>query len=203
MKHMVSWAVLLIVAISGSAALGATPPTMSTMGTIAAITGSVITVTTPSGGQVQVRTSTDTRIIGRRAAKPDDIAAGDRVRIMATKAADGSLTASAVVIAPAQVQGLAPRYGQRQQGNPPRGDASRTFAAGTVMTSVNGPHGRTVTVKQQDNTTVSAVVPSDARVRRLVSVALTDLKPGMRVRAVGSSNPDGSLTAAGLMVIPQ
>jgi len=202
MKHAVSWAVLVIVAISGSAALGATPPTMSTMGTISAIAGNVITVTTPSGGQVvQVRTSTDTRMIGGRAANPDDIAAGDRVRIVATKAADGSLTASAVVIAPAQ--GLGQRYGQRPEGNRPRGDASRTFAAGTVVTSVNGPQGRTVTVKQQDNTTVSAVIPSNARVRRLVSVALTDLKPGMRVRAVGSSNPDGSLTAVGLMVIPQ
>jgi Domain of unknown function (DUF5666) len=201
MKHAVSWAVLVIVAISGSAALGATPPTMSTMGTISAIAGNVITVMTPSGGQVQVRTSTDTRMIGGRAAKPDDIAAGDRVRIVAAKAADGSLTASTVVIAPAQ--GLAPRDGQRPAGNRPQGDASRTFAAGTVVTSVNGPQGRTVTVKQQDNTTVSAVVPSNARVRRLVSVALTDLKPGMRVRAVGSSNPDGSLTAVGLMVIPQ
>ena len=68
MKHAVSWAVLVIVAISGSAALGATPPTMSTMGTISAIAGNVITVMTPSGGQVQVRTSTDTRMIGGRAA---------------------------------------------------------------------------------------------------------------------------------------
>ena len=203
MKHAVSWAALVIVAISGSAALGATSSTMSTMGTISAIAGNVITLTTPSGGQVQVRTSTDTRMIGGRAAKPDDIAAGDLVRIAARKAADGSLTASAVVIASAQLQGLAPRDGQRPEGKRPQGDASRTFAAGTVVTSVNGPQGRTVTVKQKDNTTVSAVVPSDARVRRLVSVALADLKPGMRVRAVGSSNPDGSLTAAGLMVMTQ
>jgi hypothetical protein len=61
----------------------------------------------------------------------------------------------------------------------------------------------TITVKQQDGTTKLVVVSSSTVFLKTQTAALSDLKSGDTVMAVGNSNSDGSLTASDIQINPQ
>ena len=161
-------------------------------GAIASVSDNAFVVTTRDGRSVTVRTTGSTRIVGRQPATLADIHAGDRVRILATKAADGRLTAQSVQDVPAALLTAAQT----------RGDVWRT-RGDTVMlggTVTGNPAAGALAVSAPDGQTASVAVPSTARLSRMVSVPRATLAAGARVLVQGTPNADGSVTASTVFV---
>jgi hypothetical protein len=172
-----------------------TPPTNRPYhlgGSIASVSDGTFVLTARDGRSVTVRTTASTRIVGRQPATLADIRAGDSVRVFATKAADGTLTARAVQDVPSGLQtSTAPRGAVQQS----RGDA--VMVAGTVAGS---PTAGSLTITSPNNQNSSVAVPATARVSRLVAVPISGLTAGARVMVQGTSNADGSVTASVVFV---
>lgn len=158
------------------------------VGSIASVSAGGFVLTTRDGRAVTVRTTASTRILGRQPAALTDIHTGDRVRILATKSADGSLTARAVQDIPSALQ-----IPTRDRGGVRQGRGDTVMIAGTV-TGI--PTAGTVTVGASGGQSTSVSVPSTARVSRLVSVPISTLAAGARVMVQGTPNADGSVTAS-------
>jgi hypothetical protein len=157
-------------------------------GSIASVSDGTFVLTARDGRSVTVRTTVSTRIVGRQPATLTDIRAGDSVRVFATKAADGTLTARAVQDEQSGLQTTTEPHGAVQQG---RGDA--VMVAGTVAGS---PTAGSLTITSPNNQSSSVTVPATARVSRVVAVPMSSLTAGARVMVRGISNADGSVTAS-------
>jgi hypothetical protein len=169
-------------------------------GTIQSVSAGSLVVAGRDGKTYTVKTTATTKVVTQSRARLTDIRAGDRVRVLATKAQDGSLTAVAVQDIPA---GLALAGGGRPGG--PRGGAAgnganpdRVVVAGSVV-SLNGS---TLSVAARDGTAMSVAVPASARISRMTAAPWTSLAAGARVAATGTLNPDGTLAASTIMVMP-
>lgn len=157
-------------------------------GSIASVSDTGFVLTTGDGRSVTVRTTASTRIIGRQPATLADVHTGDRVRILASKAADGKLTAKSVQDIPATLQPATPQRGGVRQG---RDDT--VMIGGTVT---GNPSAGTLTVDTSTGQSTSVAVPATAQVSRLVAVPRTALAAGTRVMVQGTANADGSVTAS-------
>ena len=162
-------------------------------GTIASVSSDSVVVTTRDGKTVTVHVSPTTRVLARKQAALADIRPGDMVRVMAAKAADGSLTARSVEAAPATVSASAPgnRGGVWQNGS------DRVMIGGSVTAA---PTNGTLTIAVPGGQPVSIAVPSGARVSRLTSMPAGSLASGTRIFAQGTPNTDGSFTATSIFV---
>jgi Domain of unknown function (DUF5666) len=161
-------------------------------GSIASVSDNAFVLTTRDGRSVTVRTTGSTRIIGRQPATLGDIHAGDRVRIVATKAADGRLTAQAVQDIPSGLLTSSQNPGGTWQ---TRGD--RVMLGGTVT---GNPASGTLAIDTPNGQSTSVAVPSTARLSRMVSVPRSALAAGARVLVQGTPNTDGSVTASTVLV---
>ncbi len=162
-------------------------------GSIASVSANAFVLTTRDGRSVTVRTTASTRVVSRKPATLADVHAGDRVRILATKAANGSLTARAVQDIPAALQLTTPGRGGVRQG---RDDA--VMVAGTVT---GNPTAGTLTVDTSTGQSTSVAIPSTAQVSQLVAVPASTLAAGSRVMVQGTPGADGSVTASMVFVV--
>lgn len=170
-------------------------------GTIQSVSADSFVIAARDGKTYTVKTTPATKVLTASAARLSDIKAGDVVRIAATKADDGSLTARAVQAIPAGLgvgagpgaRGGAPRPGA--QSNP--GSADRVFVAGSVV-SVNGS---TLSVASRNGAATTVAVPASARISRMRALSWTSLAAGAHVAAMGTLNEDGSLSASTIMVM--
>lgn len=141
----------------------------SVKGTVASVSDSTVTVTTRDGGTSKVvLTGSTTYEIGGQAATKDAVVAGARILATGTLAADGTLTATSVEIAPAT-------------------------AAGTVKEKSSG----SITLTTRDGSTLVVKVTSSTtyQVEGVTAPTLADINVGDVVMAGGTKNSDGSLTA--------
>jgi hypothetical protein len=161
-------------------------------GTIQSLSAGSFVVAGRDGKSYTVKTTAATKVLTATAGAPGDIKAGDAVRILARKAQDGSLTATAVQDAPAALG-----FGARGRGGVRDTNSGRVFVAGSVI-SVNGT---TLSVASAGGTATTITVPASAKISRLTAVPLASLAAGAHVAAMGSLNPDGSLSAATIMVL--
>ena len=105
---------------------------------------------------------------------------------------DGTLTAVSINIFPPEFRGRVR-------------EAQFVMETGNIMTNaivfqnVRRVDGRTLYLRMPDGTAVIAV-PQDAPVLRLAVIAMSDLRPGMRVQVRGTGNPDGSMVATTVTV---
>ena len=161
-------------------------------GTIQSVSAGSFVVTGRDGKAYTVKTTSATKVLTQTAARLSDVKAGDTVRIMAEKAQDGSLTAVAVQDVPA---GLS-------LGGPGRGGV-RDTKSGRVMVSgsVASVSGTSLSVASTGGAATTVAVPASAKVSRTTTVPLTALASGAHVMAMGTPNPDGSLSAATIMVM--
>jgi hypothetical protein len=172
-------------------------------GTIQSVSGDSFVVTGRDGKAYTVKATAATKVLTASAARLSDVKAGDMVRIVATKADDGSLTALAVQDVPA---GLGWGAGPGARGGAPRGgaygnsgaNAGRVFVAGSVV-SLNGS---TLSVASRNGTSTTVAVPASARISRMRTLPWTSLAAGARVSALGTLDADGSLAATTVMVMP-
>ena len=160
-------------------------------GTIQSVSAGSFVVTGRDGTAVTVKTAATTKVLGQTAAGLTDIKAGDAVRIVATKAQDGSYTALTVQDTPAGLRAGAPRGGVRTTAT------GRVFVFGSVV----GVNGTSLSVASPAGAATTVAVPQTAKVARTTALALTSLATGMHVAVLGTPNQDGSLTAGTIMVM--
>jgi uncharacterized protein DUF5666 len=161
-------------------------------GTIQSVSAGSFVVTGRDGKAYTVKTTAATRVLTPSNAGLRDIKAGDTVRIMAQKADDGSFTAVAVQAVPAGLGYAAPgRGGVRET------SSGRVFVSGAVA----GVTGTSLSVAASNGSATTVAVPASAKISRLISVPVTSLATGAHVAAMGTLNPDGSLSASTIMVV--
>jgi hypothetical protein len=161
-------------------------------GSIASVSNGNFALTDRGGRSVTVHTTGSTRIISRQQATLADVHTGDAVRIVAMKAPDGTLTARSV-----QDMTSAPPIATHGRGEAHQSQSGMMMIAGTVTGT---PGAGTLTVTSPNGQQTPVTVPSGARVSRLVSIPISNLTVGTRVMVRGTSNADGSVTAAVVFV---
>jgi len=161
-------------------------------GTIQSVSAGSFVVAGRDGKTYTVKTTAATKVLTQSNAGLRDIKAGDMVRIMAQKAQDGSLTATAVQAAPAGLGYAGPGRGGVRDTN-----SGRVFVSGAVA----GVTGTSLSVASAGGTATTVAVPASAKISRLVSVPVTTLATGAHVAAMGTLNSDGSLSASTIMVV--
>lgn len=138
-------------------------------GTVAAVSGSTVTVTGRDGttSKVVLTSSTSYELAGEDATK-DAVVAGARIVARGTRALDGTLTASSIDVAPA-------------------GSAGTVKEKGSSSLTLTTRDGSTVVVKVSSSTTF--------QVGGVTAPTLADVNVGDIVMAAGTRNADGSLSA--------
>lgn len=142
--------------------------------TVTTITGMTLTATQPQGGTVTITLTAKTAFV--RAGQPAtlaNIAVGTKVRVAGKQGADGGIEAKKVEI-------LLP----------------------TISGTVTTVSGNTITVK--DHTAAHAVLVGTTttfeNAQTHTPAALGDIQPGMEIRAEGTLNADGSMSALRIMI---
>jgi uncharacterized protein DUF5666 len=162
-------------------------------GTIQSVSAGSFVVTGRDGKAYTVKTTAATKVLTQSAARLSDVKAGDMVRVMATKAQDGSLTAVAVQAVPASLGYSAPGRGGVRDSN-----SGRVFVSGSVA-SVSGT---SLSVASTGGAATTVAVPASAKISRMTTAPRASLVAGARVSASGTLNADGSLSATSIMVLP-
>ena len=148
-------------------AIGVIQPAVA--GTVASVSGSTVTITRRDGSASKVvLTDSTTYELAGKAATKDAVVTGAQLVARGTLAADGTLTASSVEVAPATSAGVVKE----------KGSSSLTLTT---------RDGSTVTIKVSSSTTY--------QVGGVTTPTLADVKVGDVVMAAGSRNADGSLSA--------
>jgi hypothetical protein len=185
---VIAAAVMLVVPMAAGAAPG--DQVTVTDSTIAAVTGSNITIAAPDGNQRVAKVQPDTLILSRETGTLGAIKSGDALAVTAKRGVDGSLTAVSINI-------ISPELWSRV----PKGQW--TMESGNIMTNamvaqtVERVEGRTLYMKL-DQGTGAISVPTATEIHRLTPVRLGDLKPGMRVTVRGVADPDGTIKASSI-----
>jgi hypothetical protein len=187
--------VLMIAAAAAWAPLaaGAAPGGASSVvnGTIAAVGGASVTVTTSDGSQKVAKIQPSTLILSRETASLGMIKSGDALAVTAKRESNGSLAAVSInIFSPALWNRV--RKGQW------------VMESGNIMTNalvtqvVERVEGRTLYMKL-DKGTGTIGVPNTTEIHRLATVGVGALKPGMRVTVRGTADPDGTTTASSIV----
>jgi hypothetical protein len=176
---------LTVAALAGYAQTA--PAGVSVNGTVAAIDGVNITLTLADAKQEVVTLRASTLVLERQVASFDQIKAGDAMGI-AARVSGGKLIATSInIFAPEMWEVV--RKGQFPMAS---GETMTNALATDVVTSVEG---NVLTMKVGDATS-AITVPAGVPIHKLVALKASDLTVGLHVTARGTSNADGSLTAA-------
>jgi Domain of unknown function (DUF5666) len=186
----------------------------ATSGTITALAGSTITLSSTSGTTTKVTTSSSTTVSSSATAALGDVAGGDQVSVMgavsgtdvtAERIVDTGTTADA---GPGQgaPSGQAPPSGQTGSNNsgqaPPSGSGGPGAGGpgaggpgGGVRGQVTSVDGSTLVVTGRDGTTYTVTASSTTIVTKVTASSLTGLAVGEQVQVMGATGTDGTVTA--------
>jgi Domain of unknown function (DUF5666) len=186
---------LLVIAASALStampARAAAGPSSIMNGTIAAVSGDNVTVTMPDGSRKVATVQPDTYILSRAPATLRMIKAGDALAVTARREANGSLTAVSISI-------FAPALWARARKGQWIMESGNIMTNALVTQVVERVEGRTLYMKLDQGTrTIS--VPNATEIRRLTSVTVSALKPGMHVMVRGTAEPDGTTKASSIV----
>jgi hypothetical protein len=176
---------------------------VSSPGPAVAIRGKIVAYTEPAlsvatnAGQVSVKLTSGTSIVGEAPARLTDITQGVFVGASAQKQADGTFRAAQINIFREEERGLS--EGHRPQTSLP----SHTMTNATVETienlTVQDVNGRMLTLKFKGGE-VKVFVPPTTPIMKRVSGSRDMLKPGAELRVQGSQGEDGVILAQGIIV---
>jgi len=176
-------------------------------GTLAAINGDILTLTS-SQGQVSVNISSSTTIEKTVVGTIDDLNQGDFVTISGTTDSAGNISATSIMVRPQGQQGqfTPPTTGTpgnggtftRPNGGFPGGDAGRQFTIGTIS-GINGD-SLTVTTTQGE---VTVNIDSDTVIQNTVSGTLSDLQTGIFLTVTGPTDSNGNVDATSISIQTQ
>jgi hypothetical protein len=198
-----------------------------TAGQITAIDGTTLTVKDRQNQSVKVTISGSTRITIQKTVAVSDIAKGDRLSVTGKKSGT-TIAASRISIMDLQLGGQGRRFqggttpgsgtgtngppngfrrpgGFTGQGGPPPTDANGNPVGGTNLRlggiafgTVTKIDGGTITMSGFDGSTTTVTTSSSTTVTKSAPGALSDLKVGQNVRAVGSTGTDGTVAATAI-----
>jgi len=172
-------------------------------GTIAALNGDTLTLTTRQG-QVTVNVSSNTTIEETISGTIDDLGQGDVITINGTTGNTGNLDATSIMVRP---QGQTnPSF--PTTGTPPAngggfttpsgtfgGGTGRQFTIGTII-AVNG-NNLTVTTSQAQ---VTVIIGTNTVIQKTISGTLADLSVGDSVSAVGTTDSSDNIDASSISI---
>ena len=158
-------------------------------GVIVSVDSSSITLALADGKKQSVALSKDTLVLKRESAALADITTGEALGVAAKKGEDGSLTATSINIFSPELWKVV-RKGQfpMQSGEVMTNAVVDNLTAAMVM-------GRTLFMKYEGLSAVISV-PPEADIHRLLTVAESDLKPGLTVSVRGTAGAKGALAAS-------
>jgi hypothetical protein len=159
-------------------------------GEIVAIDGPMMTVKSRDGKELKIKLADNVGVAGIVPISITEIKPNSYIGVSALPQPDGSQRALHVHIFPEAMRGVA-------EGHFPWDvQPQSTMTNATVMDTVAGVDGQTITVRYKDGEK-KIVVPRDAPIVTYVSGSAADLKPGAKIFIIAAiPQPDGSFTAA-------
>jgi hypothetical protein len=160
-------------------------------GTLTAIKGNTLTVSTVQSGQVSVTIGDNASIQRIVSGGLSDLKQGDFLTVVGTPDAGGNVAASSIVVQPpGQGQGFsAPRSGN---GSPGRGTVGN-------LASING---NTLTLTTLQGSQVVVTVSSATIIDKTLAGTSSDLQPGESLTIMGSPDTSGNIAASLIIIRP-
>ncbi len=172
------------------AAASAQQQTVRVRGTIEAVDGQTMNVTTRDGTKLMIKIADNVTVAGLVKASMSDIKVGSYVGAAGMPQEDGSQRALEVLIFPEAMRGTAEGF------LPWDLRPNSTMTNATVAEVVAKVDGYTMRLKYKDGEK-TIVVPPDAPIVAYVPGDKSELKPGAKIFIAGAAKqPDGSLVAA-------
>jgi Domain of unknown function (DUF5666) len=172
-------------------ALGGFAQAMTTVtsvdGTISAVKGDTITLTTADKMQKTISLGPNTLVLMRQVATLDEIKSGDAMGVASRRASDGSLTAISINIFSPEL------YKVVRKGEFPM-QTGDTMTNALVTKYAKSVQGRMLTMTYAEGTS-TITVPESAQIHRLVTVKKPDLAVGLHINVRGTVKPDGTVQA--------
>lgn len=184
--------------------------TVRPVGTIKAINGNAVTVTTDSGSEITVLVQSSTRVLRMAPGQKDlkdaaplpltDLQPGDRMIIRGSLAADGKsvVASSLLVMRKADIEERQEREREDWQKRGVGGLVSAVNPASgtiTLSTAASGS-GKTISVRVSKDTIVRRYAPESVRFQDAKPGTLDQIKSGDQLRARGALSADGGELSA-------
>lgn len=183
---------LLVAAVATVAVAQNAPPTRI-RGTIAAIDGLSLTITTREGLVVKVMLDEKYAVAAPRKLALSDIKPNSYIGTAAVPGADGTLTALEVVVIPEASRGSG-------EGHYPWDLAPQaTMTNANVDAVVEANAGRTLTLSYKGGS-VKVMVPENVPIVAFGPAERSDLKPGAKVFVAAGKSADGGFVAGRVLV---
>jgi hypothetical protein len=192
MKKLLSLTVALGVIVAGSSSIAQNATPIRIRGTIDAMNGSTLGVTSRSGEKLSISLAADPTVTLIAPSKLSDIKPGGFIGTAAMPQSDGTLKALEVQVFPESMRGSG--EGQRPYDLRPQS----TMTNATVF-DVVGTNERTLTLKWQGKET-KLMVPPDVPIITYKPGDRGMLKPGAHVIVNGTKGADGTLVATRVAV---
>ena len=186
---LIAWSALWL----ASSAVAQTSPTTRIRGTISAVDGASMTVTTRDGPQVAITFTEPLTVSAVKNVELASVQPGSYIGTAAERGPDGQLQAIEVLVFPESARGAG--EGHRDWDLKP----GSTMTNATVTASVQGISGREVDLAYKGGS-VKVNVPVGTPVVTFIPAERADLKPGAAVFLTATKNPDGSLSASRVIV---
>ena len=187
------WLVVVAAPLFAAAAIAAASAQQQTVrvrGTIEAVDGQTMNVTTRDGTKLMIKIADNVTVAGLVKASMSDIKVGNYVGAAGMPQEDGSQRALEVLIFPEAMRGTAEGF------LPWDLRPNSTMTNATVAEVVAKVDGYTMRLKYKDGEK-TIVVPPDAPIMAYVPGDKSELKPGAKIFIAGAAKqPDGSLVAA-------
>ncbi len=179
-------AILFLAAAAGGFAQAMTTLT-SLDGTITAVKGETITLTTSDNMVKTVSLGPNTLVLRRQVATLGDIKSGDALGVASRRASDGSLTAISINIFSPEL------YKVVRKGEFPM-TTGDTMTNALVTKYAKAVNGRQLTMTYAEGTS-TITVPESTQIHRMVTVMRPNLVVGLHVNVRGTVKPDGTVQA--------
>jgi hypothetical protein len=186
-------ATALLVATTAVPALAQTAPPTRVRGTIAALDGNAMTVTSRDGSNLEVTLTEPLTVMTVKKVDLNSIAENAYVGIATRTGADGKLTALEVLVLPETSRGSGEGHYAWDL------EPGSMMTNGTVKGAVTATSGRELSLAYKDgNKTI--FVPPSAPVVTFAPADRADLKAGAPIFFGATKNAEGKLTAARVIV---
>lgn len=186
-------ATALLAGTRAATAIAQTAPPTRVRGTIAAVEGNALTVTSRDGSKLEVTLNDPLTVVTVKKVELSSIEPNSYVGIATRTGADGKLTALEVLVFPEAMRGAGEgHYGWDLE-------PGSMMTNGTVKGAVTATAGRELSVAYKDGTQ-TIVVPPTAPVVTFAPAERADLKAGAPVFFAATKNAEGKLSAGRVTV---
>ena len=209
MKTITASRSVLVFGVAFCLSLAVSAQTASTgkaVGTVKAVSGNLITISSDAGGEIRVSVPDTARLLQLEPGQKDlkaaipvqlqDFQASDRVLARGKLSDDGKSLDAVLVVVMKQTSISQKQQQEREdwQRNSIGGLVKAVDAsAGTVTVTVGaGPASKSVLVQISKNTIVRRYAPDSIKFDDAKKSSLAEVKPGDQVRARGAKNTDGT-----------